>query len=131
MLWVTNELSGSVSLIDLNTMEVADTIEFKPKGFRAEDVTPVGIIVTGDGKTAFVTLGRANHVAVVDVASRDVEDYILVGSRPWNGAFTRDESLLFVTNGLSDDVSIIDVESRKVVKSIPVGRVPHTILIDD
>ena len=131
MLWVTNELSGSVSVIDLNSMEVAHTIDFKPKGFRSEDVTPVGIIVTGDGKTAFVTLGRANHVAVVDVASRDVEDYILVGSRPWNGTFNRDESLLFVTNGLSDDISIIDVASRKVVKSIPVGRVPHTVLIDD
>jgi len=131
MLWVTNELSGSVSVIDLNSMEVAHTIDFKPKGFRSEDVTPVGIIVTGDGKTAFVTLGRANHVAVVDVASRDVEDYILVGSRPWNGTFNRDESLLFVTNGLSDDISIIDVASRKVVKSVPVGRVPHTVLIDD
>ena len=130
-LWVTNELSGSVSVIDLDTNEVVDNIEFLPKGFRSEDVTPVGIVVTGDGKTAFVTLGRANHVAVVDVASRNVEDYILVGSRPWNGTFTRDESLLFVTNGLSDDISIIDVASRKVVKSIPVGRVPHTILIDD
>ena len=33
-LWVTNELSGSVSVVDLGAMQVADTIEFKPKGFR-------------------------------------------------------------------------------------------------
>ena len=131
MLWVTNELSGSVSLIDLGTMKVAGAVEFKPKGFRPEDVTPVGITTTGDGKTAFVALGRANHVAVVDVASLAVEDYILVGSRAWNTTLDRDESLLFVANGLSDDISIIDVAERRVIKSVPVGRVPYAVLIDD
>ena len=130
-LWVTNELSGSVSVVDLGTLQVAHTIEFKPKGFRPEDVTPVGVTVTGDGKTAFVALGRANHVAVVDVVSKRVEDYILVGSRPWNAALTRDESLLFVANGLSDDISVIDVPARRVIKSVPVGRVPYAVLIDD
>ena len=130
-LWVTNELSGSVSLIDLGTMKVTGTVEFKPKGFRPEEVTPVGITTTGDGGTAFVALGRANHVAVVDVASLDVEDYILVGSRAWNTTLNRDESLLFVANGLSDDISVIDVADRRVVKSVPVGRVPYAVLIDD
>ena len=130
-LWVTNELSGSVSLIDLGTMKVTGTVEFKPKGFRPEDVTPVGITTTGGGRTAFVALGRANHVAVVDVASLNVEDYILVGSRAWNTTLNRDESLLFVANGLSDDISIIDVAERRVIKSVPVGRVPYAVLIDD
>ena len=130
-LWVTNELSGSVSIVDLSTMKVVDTVEFKPKGFRPEEVTPVGITTTGDGKTAFVAMGRANHVAVVDVASLDVEDYILVGSRAWNTTLNRDESLLFVANGLSDDVSVIDVAKRRVIKSVPVGRVPYAVLIDD
>ena len=130
-LWVTNELSGSVSVVDLATMQVTDTVEFKPKGFRPEDVTPVGITMTRDGETAFVALGRANHVAVVDVASRDVEDYILVGSRAWNTTLTRDESRLIVANGLSDDISVIDTETRRVVKSVPVGRVPYAVLIDD
>ena len=130
-LWVTNELSGSVSLIDLDTMKVSGTVEFKPKGFRPEEVTPVGITTTGDGKTAFVAMGRANHVAVVDVASLGVEDYILVGSRAWNTTLNRDESLLFVANGLSDDISIIDVAKRRVIKSVPVGRVPYAVLIDD
>ena len=130
-LWVTNELSGSVSVIDLGTMKVADTVVFKPKGFRPEEVTLVGITTTRDGKTAFVALGRANHVAVVDVASLSVEDYILVGSRAWNTTLNRDESLLFVANGLSDDISVIDVAKRRVIRSVPVGRIPYAVLIDD
>ena len=130
-LWVTNELSGTISIIDPKSNEVVETVEFLPPGFRPEDVTPVGVTLTADGKTAIVALGRANHVAFVDVASREIEDYVLVGNRAWNTTLNRDNSTLYVANGLSDDVSVIDVAERKTVKSIPVGRVPHTVLIDD
>ncbi len=78
-----------------------------------------------------MALGRANHVAVVEVASRKIEKYILVGSRPWGLTLTRDESRLTMTNGLSDDISIIDTKALAVIKSVPVGRVPYGILIDD
>jgi len=129
--WVTNELGGSVTILDGVKDEIKGTVSFAPKGFRADDVTPVGITMTRDGKTAYVTLGRANHFAVVDVASRTVKDYVLVGQRAWGATLNRDESLLFVVNGLSDDVSIVDTRTNKVIKSVPVGRVPHTAVIDD
>lgn len=130
-LWVSNELSGSVTIIDAESNAIIESIEFLPKGFRPEDVTPVGITMTKDGRTAVVALGRANHVAFVDVDTREIEDYILVGERAWNTALNKDDSLLFVVNGLSDDISIIDVGKRKVVKSIPVSRVPYAVLVDN
>ena len=89
------------------------------------------MLITSDGTTAYVALGRANHVAVVDVATRAVREYVLVGKRAWGLALTRDEKTLIVANGLSDDISIIDTESLDVVKSVPVGQVPYGILIDD
>ena len=130
-LWVTNELGASVTIIDAGANKIKTTVPFEPKGFRREDVTPVGIAMTRDGQTAFVGLGRANHVAVVDVATRKIQKYILVGKRAWNATFNRDQSLLYVVNGLSDDISIVDTSSLKAIKSIPAGRVPHTVLIDD
>ncbi len=130
-LWVTNELGASVTNIDAGANKIETTVPFEPKGFRREHVTPVGIAMTLDGKPAFVGLGRTNHVAVVDVATRKIEKYILVGKRAWNATFNRDESLLYVVNGLSDDISIVDTSSFKAIKSIPAGRVPHTVLIDD
>lgn len=130
-LWVTNELSGEVTIIDPATNKVTQSIKFLPKGFRAEDVTPVGITMTRDGKTVVVGLGGSNHIAFVDVASHEVQDYVLVGERAWNVVLNRDNSTLYVANGLSDDISVVDVASRKVTKSVPVARVPHTVLIDD
>lgn len=129
--WVTNELGGSISILDAQNWEVVDEIWFEPRGMRVEDVSPVDFAITRDGVTAYITLGRARHVAVVDVASREIEEYILAGDRVWGAALTSDEKFLVVTNGASDDVSIIDTERRVAVKAVSVGRTPHTVRIDD
>jgi YVTN family beta-propeller protein len=130
-LWVTSELGGGVSILDPASNQVIGEIRFEPKGFRPDDVTPVGITMTRDGKLAYIALGRANHVAVVSVPDRKVIGYTLVGKRPWNVALTRDEKTLYVCNGLSDDLSAVDTASLKVSRSVPVGRVPYMAVIDD
>lgn len=128
-LWVTNELDASVSIVSTATHEVSGTIKFALKGARAEDITPVGITMTKDGTRAFVSLGRANHVAFVDVAGRKVTDLVLVGKRAWNVTLDKAEKQLWVVNGLSDDVTVVDVAGAKAIKSIPVGRVPYGLVI--
>ena len=130
-LWVSNELGASVSLIGLADHTVQGTIDFKPPGMRSEDVTPVGMALSGDGRTAYVGLGRANHVAVVDVASRQVRGYVLVGKRAWGLALSRDGRRLYVANGLSDDLTIVDTGSMKAIKTVKAGRSPHSVVVDD
>jgi PQQ-dependent catabolism-associated beta-propeller protein len=130
-LWVSNELSGQVSVIDRASNRVTGAIDFLPPGFRQVDVTPVGMTMTRDGKLVIVTLGRANHVAFVDAATKKVQSYVLVGSRAWGVALSPDEKTLYVANGLSDDLTIVDMESRRPFKTIPVGRVPHSVAVDD
>ena len=130
-MWVTCELSGEVYIIDIESYQVIDVLNFLPPGFRQVDVTPVGLEINAAGTRAFVTLGRANHVAFVDVASRNITDYLLCGSRAWGITITANEQTLLVCNGLSDDMSVVDIASKKVLKSVRVGRVPYTPLIDD
>jgi PQQ-dependent catabolism-associated beta-propeller protein len=130
-LWVTSELAGVVSIIDRADHAVKDEIRFEVKGFRPNDITPVGMAMTREGKTAWIGLGRANHVARIDVPSRKVESLVLVGKRAWGLALNADESLLFVANGLSDDVSVVDTSTTKALRSVKVGRVPHTVVVDD
>lgn len=130
-LWVTNELDGTVSVIRTSDHTVQATIGFKPQGMRAEDVTPVGMALAPDGRTAYVGLGKANHVAAVDVASRQVKGYALAGKRAWGVAVSRDGKRLYVTNGLSDDMTLVDTATLKATRTVKVGRVPHTVVVDD
>jgi PQQ-dependent catabolism-associated beta-propeller protein len=130
-LWVSDELSSEVHVIDLATLEVAEVLSFLPPGFRAEDVTPVGMAITKDGSKVIVTLGRANHIVFVDTKSREVLAYTLVGSRAWDVDMSRDETTAYVANGLSDDITVIDMATMKAVQSVPVGRTPHSIRVDD
>ena len=85
--------------------------------------------MTKDGKTAFVSLGPANRVAVVDATTHAVTKYLLVGQRVWHGTFTPDEKYLLVTKGISNDVSVMDVAAQKVIKTIQVGELPWGITI--
>ena len=128
-LWVTSEVAGTVSVIDAKTRKIIKVIGFNVPGVQPEYVQPVGVRVTKDGSKAFVALGPANRVAVIDGKTLEVEDYLLVGKRVWQLAFTPDESLLFATNGNSNDVSVIDVPSLKVVKSISVGKAPWGVAV--
>lgn len=128
-LWVTSELDASASVISTANHEVIGKVKFEVKGARAEDITPVGIQMTRDGKRAFVALGKANRVAFVDVPGRKVTDLVLVGKRAWNVTLDQAEARLYVVNGLSDDVTVVDVSGAKAVKSIPVGRVPYGLVV--
>ena len=96
---MTNEIGGTISIIDTATNQVVGEIRFEPKGFRPDEITPVGITMTRDGKLAYVGLGRANHVAVVSVPDRKVIGFTLVGKRAWNVVLTRDEKTLSSATG--------------------------------
>ncbi|MCE8518124.1 YVTN family beta-propeller repeat protein [Ruegeria pomeroyi] len=123
-LWVSSEIGGTVTVFDVATQAEKAKIAFEVKGVHPDRVQPVGFELTADEKTAFVALGPSNHVAVVDTATYEVVDYILVGRRVWHMAFNSDKSLLFTTNGVSGDVTVIDVARREAIKSIKVGRFP-------
>lgn len=128
-LWVSSEMGSRVELFDINTMTKIDEIVFAPRGFRSEQLTPVDIVFDQAQTTAFVALGSANHVVIVDAEEREVLKYILVGRRPWGLGITPDGEHLFVLNGLSDDVTIIDIEAQRPIRSSRTGLVPHAVEI--
>ena len=88
-------------------------ISFEVPGVLPEALQPVGLRVTADGSKAYVALGPANRVAVVDAETFEVEDYLLVGQRVWQLGFSPDGKFLYTTNGNSNDISIIDVGDRR------------------
>ena len=67
--WVSAEIGGTVSVIDAAKRQVVNRITFSVPGVAAEAIQPVGIAITRDRKLAFVALGPANRVAVIDAQS--------------------------------------------------------------
>ena len=128
-LWVSSEVGGTVTVINPADRKIISKINFDIPGVAHEAIQPVGVRITKDGKTAFVALGPANRVAVIDAQTFKVIKYILVGQRVWQMYFTPDEKLLLTTNGASNDVSVIDVASLKAIKSIRVGRYPWGVVV--
>ena len=127
--WVSNELNGSVSIIDSKSLRVTKTIKFSVKGIRDQNITPVDFAYSEKKNKLYVTLGRANHVAVVNLNNYEAEKYILAGSRVWGAALTKNDEELIVTNGNSDDITIINLERSVATKSIAVGKTPHTVRV--
>jgi PQQ-dependent catabolism-associated beta-propeller protein len=129
--WVSAEIGGTVSVIDDATRQVTHKITFEIPGVPDEAIQPVGIAITSDRAKAFVALGPANRVAVIDAQSYEVEDYLLVGQRVWQLAFSPDEKFVYSTNGVSNDISVIDVAEEEVIKSVAVRAFPWGVVVKD
>jgi PQQ-dependent catabolism-associated beta-propeller protein len=128
-LWVSSELGGTVTILDVATRQPIKTLSFEIKGIKADQIQPVGIRLSPDGKRAYIALGPANHVAVVDAQSYETLDTLLVGRRVWHMEISPDGKRLFTSNGVSGDVSVINLADLSVVKSIKVGRYPWGVAI--
>ena len=152
-IYVTNEKSGDVSLIDGASRTVTATI---PVGKR-----PRGIRISPDGKTLFVAVSgtpisappqldakgnpifkkgkdddddddkkadkSADGIAVVDLAERKVLKKIQVGSDPEQLAVSADGKRLYVSNEDVGTASVVEIASGKVEHIIPVSREPEGV----
>ncbi|MBQ26537.1 MAG: hypothetical protein CMH81_00115 [Nitrospiraceae bacterium] len=78
--YVTNNSSGTVSVIDVDTNTVIATIP-------VEDA-PNGVAITPDGTRAYVTNWLSNTVSVIDVTTNTVVATIPVGDGPNGVAIT-------------------------------------------
>ena len=129
-LWVSSELSNEVYIIDRDKFTIAGKIDFLPPGVQKIDATPVDLVITKDGKTAYVTLDHAARLAVIDVHTRKVTGYIPIGLRS-SGLAIGDENTLYVADSFGGAIHVVDVKGRKVTGSIPLDRTPSGVVIDD
>lgn len=128
-LWVTSENAGKLTVIDTVTRRPLQILSFDIPGIDSATIKPVGIRIDQKQRFAYVALGRANRVAVIDVNKLKVVDYLSVGQRVWHLEFSPDQKRLYAANGISGDVSVIDLENHKVTKHVPIGLSPLSIAV--
>jgi YVTN family beta-propeller protein len=138
--YVTNEVSGDLTVIDSEKLDVVATI---PLGKR-----PRGIHASPDGKFIYVALSgtpaappgvdedslpppdkSADGIAVVDVAQNKVARVIQAGSDPENFDVSKDGKLIYVSNEDVSGVSVVDIAAGKVVNTIHTGEQPEGVTV--
>jgi YVTN family beta-propeller protein len=128
--YVTRENDGALSVLD--TVKHAKTGEIvieKPVQGKPDPVKPMKVILSSDGKVAYVSTGRGKKVFMIDTATDKVTGSIEVGQRPWGIGLSPDGKFLYTANGPSNDVSVVDLSTNMVIKQIKVGESPWGILI--
>ncbi|MEM6697362.1 MAG: YncE family protein, partial [Bacteroidota bacterium] len=120
-LYIPREMNNTVSVIDLVTNTIIDTI--------AVGTSPMGVGVRPDGKKVYVTNRTSNDVSVIDVETNTVDATIDVGNYPIGTAFNADGSLLYVTNFFSNSISVINTATNIVVNTINTGVNPWGIAL--
>src|SRR5256886_10529165 len=135
VVFVSNERSGDVTVIDGNNDEVVATL---PVGKR-----PRGIHATADGKRVFVTLSgsprmapgldenrapadkRADGLGVIDPIARKLIDRWHVGSDPEQFAISKDGKFAFIANEDDASAAIVDLSSGQSRGKIKVSEEPE------
>jgi YVTN family beta-propeller protein len=92
------------------------------------------VVVTPDGRHAYVTNPTSNDVTGLRVSDGSVIGRIPVGVDPIGLAIVPSGRRAYVSNAGSDNVSVIDIDStsatyNKVIKTIPVGKQPTGVAI--
>src|SRR5438552_6754011 len=139
-LYVTNEQSGDLSIIDVDAAKVVGTI---PLGKR-----PRGIAASPDGAKLYVALSgspaagpgvdektlpppdrSADGIGVVDVQTRKLVTVIKSGTDPEQVAVSRDGTRVFVANEDAGQLTVIDTASGNVVDMFKVGDEPEGVTL--
>jgi YVTN family beta-propeller protein len=137
-IYVTNERSGDLSIIDAATHQVTATV---PLGKR-----PRGIHASLDGRTIYVALSgspiappgvdesklpppdkTADGIGVFDVETSKLLKIIPGGSDPEEFDLSKDGAFLYVSNEDVAQASVIDLAAGKVTASVAVGEEPEGV----
>src|SRR5438552_2100802 len=116
--FVTNEKSDDVTVIDAATRKVVTTI---PVGKR-----PRGVAVSPDGRRVYVTNSNSDSLSVIDTKSLAVLRTVPAGLDPEGLTFNRAGTAVYVVNENELSVTVLDAESLKITKKIAVGKEPET-----
>jgi len=153
--YVTNEQSGDVTVIDCASLETVATF---PVGKR-----PRGVHASPDGKTVYVALSgtpiegppeldangnpvfkrdkkddddddvaadkSADGIGVVDVATRKLTKKISVGSDPEEFDLSPDGHHLYVSNEDVKTASSVDIANGKVERIVPLSQEPEGVAL--
>ena len=115
--WSAGSRDGSLSIIDVATKKVAQTMDIATKRSNRVKVTP-------DGKFAVVSDLDAGELVVIDAPGRKVVKRIALGKNPEGILMPPDGGRAYVAVNGDNFVAAVDLKAWTVTKKIEAGRGP-------
>ena len=106
----------AVAVIDVTQNKLLKTVPV-PKG-------PHGLVVTPDGRKAYVSSDGASTVSVIDTGADRVVTSIEVGANPHGLAVSGDGGRVLVMGWGSNRAVVVDTATDRVIGEVPVAQ-PH------
>ncbi len=126
-LYVT--LNGQAALAGQGKLVAIDPYSGMTLGTAQVGSAPTGVVLSKDGRLAYVANSGGGNVTVVDAWSMAPMGTLAVGVGPQKLAITPDGSKVFVTNKGSNSVAVIDTATNKIVGTVSVGKAPLDIAV--
>ena len=82
---------------------------------------------SADGFTGYVSLGREDRMAVIDLVGLRVENMIPVGRQPLRPYSTADNQFVLVPNSGDQTLTVYSPRLQRIVATIPVGIEPRDV----
>jgi YVTN family beta-propeller protein len=116
-IWAANAQDGTISVIDVASKKVIQTLDANVKGANRLKFTP-------DGKLVFVSTLSGPDLAVFDAATRKDVKRVEIGHGAAGILMQPDGSRAFVACSPDDYVAVIDVKSLEMTGKIAAGKQP-------
>ena len=120
--YITNADSNTVSVIELATNTVIDTV--------AVGSRPVSAAFDPVHQRVYVSNYGSNTVSVIDTQTNTVTTTVSVGGGPVPPAYDTANRRVYVPNHISNDVSVINTDTNTVIATVPVGTRPINATYD-
>ncbi|WP_193141399.1 YVTN family beta-propeller repeat protein [Meridianimarinicoccus sp. MJW13] len=120
-IWVTNEKDDTISVIDVDTLEVIRTL---PTGER-----PRGITFSHDFSRVYICASDSDTVQVMDPVSGEILHDLPSGEDPEQFVLHPDDRHLYIANEDDAITTVVDTETRRVVAQIDVGIEPEGMAV--
>ncbi|MBG0857854.1 MAG: hypothetical protein IQL11_00015 [Bacteroidales bacterium] len=91
---------------------------------NAKYYSPFNLVVSGDGRSLYITAEEGNALLIVDTGKYRVIHKVEVGIRPHSIILSKDETTAYVSNQWSDNVSVVDLGRYLVTDTLYTGSGP-------
>lgn len=140
LLYVSNEISGDITVVDTGADAVVATIRVgkRPRGLRlSPDGRTLYVAVSGsprmppgsDESKAPPADRSADGLAVIDIGRRELARILPSGQDPESFDITPDGRLIYVSNEETARASVVETATGRILHAIEVGEEPEGVTI--